>query len=215
MFKANREVSMNAIVHLHAPVPSLPVLRDPLEQIAEFLSVPLPGDFAVPPGSEVTLLDYDSGMTKVIRERRPWFILDRCVAIKAATAPAGRLAYTVWSVATFTEASVQGHFPGGKGRIPFVDLAKMVAQTASVAAALQANNPGRAPVGIGSDGSDAEADDLIPVPATVLARVSVKALKGGVMCFFDQSVVYHNATRIGKIEGIRYFMRDAPDLPFI
>jgi len=203
---------MNVVLRYQNPAGGrlLETVKSPKQQVAEFLGVPLPEEFDL--GNEdVQLLDYESGIKEVIRERRPWIIIERCVAVQSVHAN-GKSRYAVWGVTTFTEQMVSGHFPGNP-KVPFVDLAKMIAQLAIVAAALQAGNPALAPIGVGSDGSSADAKDLIRVPATVLAHVPVNGYKMG-LCTFGESHVYVDAEQVGTVTGIRYLMRPSPELPF-
>ena len=202
---------MNVVARIFPrPVePLMPTVKGAQIQIAEFLGVKLPEEFSL--GDEIYLLDYESGMSKLIRERRPWIIVDRCVAIKS-TGINGKHFFTVWGVTTFTEEMVQGHFPGSP-KVPFIDLAKMIAQVAIVAAALQANDPTKAPIGVGSQGSSADADDLIEVPTKVLAKVPVQAYKMG-LCIFGESLVYVDGEQVGTVSGVRYLMRPSPDLSY-
>lgn len=202
---------MNVVVHNFATEKRLPdVIKNAQEQVADFLGVQLPQTFDLRDG-EVRLLDYEGGMTEIIRERRPWIIVDRCVAIKTTT-PTGKSLFTVWGVTSFTEEMVRGHFPGNP-KVPFVDLAKMIAQVAIVAAALQANDSTKAPIGVGSDGSSADAEELIDVPVKVLARVPVRAYKMG-LCMFDDAHVYVQGEQVGTVSGVRYLLRPSPDLRF-
>jgi 3-hydroxymyristoyl/3-hydroxydecanoyl-(acyl carrier protein) dehydratase len=205
-------LAMNVVVlPKSTPAGRLPSpLKDVRQQVAEFLDAPLPQDFDLGDG-EVRLLEYESDMKKIIRERRPWIIVERCVALKSIN-NAGKSLYTVWGVSTFTEEMVAGHFPGSP-RVPFIDLAKMIAQVAIVAAALQANDPSKAPIGVGSSGSCADADDLIKVPTRVLAKVPLQAFKMG-LCIFGNSHVYVQGEQVGTVSGVKYLLRPSPDLAF-
>jgi 3-hydroxymyristoyl/3-hydroxydecanoyl-(acyl carrier protein) dehydratase len=202
---------MNVIAQAFPSAGRLPdTVKDVRQQVAEFLDVHLPPEFSLG-DDEVRLLDYESGITKIIRERRPWIIVDRCVAIKSRNS-VGKSFFTVWGVTTFTEEMVSGHFPGSP-KVPFIDLAKMIAQVAIVAAALQANDPTRAPIGVGSEGSSADAKDLIDVPVTILAKVPVQAYKMG-LCMFGDSHVYVQGEQVGTVSGVRYLLRPSPDIQF-
>lgn len=70
-----------------------------------------------------------------------------------------------------------------------------------------------APIGVGSEGSSADAKDLIEAPATVVAKVSVQAYKMG-LCIFGDSQVYVQGEQVGTVSGVRYLLRPSPDLLF-
>lgn len=189
---------------------TLTTLKSPQDQIAEFLGTKLPQDFVLSDTDQVSLLDYDPDIVGLIRERRPAIWIDRCVAIKRANGI--KPLVSVWGTTTFTEQMVAGHFPG-RPVVPFIYLVWQIAQCACIASALQVNDQTKAPLGIGSDGSNIDADDIIDAPAKILASVRIEASKFNI-CKFAASSVYRDGTKVGTVNGIKYFLRPSPDIPF-